>query len=360
MKSRARTLIIAEAGVNHNGSLRRALQLVDAAAAAGADAVKFQTFRAVALACADAPAAAYQRAAAGGGTQLQLLERLELDAAAHRALAARCRSRGVQFLSTPFDEQSLDLLVRRIRVPLLKIPSGEITNAPLLLAIARTGKPAILSTGMSTLAEVGAALAVLAYGYTQERRPPSPGAVRAVRRSPAGVQALRAKVTLLHCTSAYPAPLEAANLRAMDTLREAFGLPVGLSDHTLGSVACIAAVARGAVVLEKHFTLDRTLPGPDHRASLEPAELGSLIEAVRGVERALGTGRKAPAPAERENLPVARRSLVAARDVAKGEVFTEQNLTAKRPGTGLSPMRYWQFLGRRAKRDYRRDEQLAP
>lgn len=354
------TYIIAEAGVNHNGSLALARKLIDAAAKAGADAVKFQTFRAEALVSSAAPKAEYQKQATGGtGTQLQMLRKLELDEAAHVVLAAHCRKRGIQFLSTPFDEQSLILLHRRIKVPLVKIPSGEITNGPLLLAAARTGKPIILSTGMSTLDEVRTALEVLAFGYTEKKRSPSASAFRAAFRSPAGQRALKRKVTVLHCTTEYPAPVSDVNLRAMDALREAFGLSVGYSDHTTGMVIPVAAAARGAAVIEKHFTLDRGLPGPDHRASLEPGELTAMVRAIRDVERALGSGKKRPAASERKNIVIARRSIVATRDIRKGETLTPENISCKRPGAAVAPMRYWDALGAKATKNYRKDEPIT-
>ncbi len=356
-----RIFVIAEAGVNHNGSLAMAREIIDAARSAGADAVKFQTFRAETLVSGTAPKADYQKRTTGtSGSQLRMLKRLELGEDAHRSLAAHCRSRGIQFLSTPFDEASIDLLHRGIGVPLIKVPSGEITNGPLLLAAARTGRPIILSTGMSTLEEIRDALAVIAFGYVERGRKPSPTAFRAVYRSAAGRRALQKKVTLLHCTTEYPASVPEVNLRAMDALHEAFGLPVGLSDHTVGIVIPIAAAARGASVIEKHFTLDRKLPGPDHRASLEPRELASMVKAIRDVEQALGDGKKLPTASERRNLRVIRRSLVALRDIQRGEPFTPENVACKRPASGLSPMRYWKILGRRAHRSFRKDEVIKP
>jgi N-acetylneuraminate synthase len=355
-----RVYIIAEAGVNHNGSPERALQMVDVAARAGADAVKFQTFRTQQLAVASAPKAAYQLENTGGAqSQYDMLSTLELDLATHRELLQRCRLRGVQFLSTPFDLESVDLLAKALDLPLLKLPSGEITNGPLLLKAAQSGKPVILSTGMSTLAEVEEALGVLAFGYTQAAEPPSLPAFREAYRSRAGKLALQEKVTLLQCTTEYPAPFADVNLRAMDTMREAFGLPVGLSDHTAGYAVSIAAAARGACVIEKHFTLSRELPGPDHKASLEPDELAALVTSIRQVESALGSARKAPAPSEGGNRQVARKSLVAARSLSAGERLTPDDLAAKRPGDGVSPMHYWEWLGQEAPRSYAADEQLT-
>jgi len=317
----AHTFIIAEAGVNHNGSLELALQLIDAAKASGADAVKFQSFRADLLATRSACKAPYQeRTTAEAESQFEMLERLQLDATAHRRLADYCHQVGIQFLSSPFDAQSADLLAA-MNVPLYKIPSGEITNLPFLEHIARKSKPIILSTGMSTLGEVEEAVyALQAAGATQ--------------------------LTLLHCVTEYPAPYAEVNLRAMQTLKVAFGLPVGYSDHTPGIEIAIAAVALGAVVVEKHFTLDRSLPGPDHHASLEPAELQQMVEAIRHVEAALGTGVKAPAACELPNLPVARKSLVAARAMQTGHRLSASDLEIKRPGSGLAPKLLPALIGR--------------
>jgi N-acetylneuraminate synthase len=361
MKRKGNVTIIAEAGVNHNGSLEMAKKLVDAAADAGADAVKFQTFRAEAMASVRAAKAQYQKQTTGTAeSQFTMLKQLELDEAAHRVLAARCRTRGILFLSTPFDQDSVDFLAKRIGVPMLKLASGEITNGPLLLSAARTRKPILLSTGMSDIKDIEAALGVLAFGYTRPQDTPSRTAFRKAYASLAARKALRKKVTLLHCTTEYPAPLADVNLLAMDTIRAAFGLPVGLSDHTQGTSIPVAAAARGAVVIEKHFTLDRSLPGPDHRASLVPEELKAMVRGIRDVEIALGTAGKRPAPSERKNLAIARRSLVAAREISKGERFNEGNLACKRPGGAVSPLRYWEFLGKRATRNYRKDQVVEP
>ncbi len=361
MSGQARTTLIAEAGVNHNGSLDRAKALVEAAARAGADAVKFQVFRAHALAAAGADKAPYQRTAdRPAESQREMLAALELGPEAHEALADHCRAHGVAYLASAFDQASVALLADRLGVDRLKAGSGELTNAPLLLAMARTGKGILLSTGMATLADVEAALGVLAFGYLGAHEPPSQQAFAAAYASAQGRATLADKVVLLHCTSAYPAPAAEANLRAMDTLRAAFGLPVGYSDHTEGLAVGLAAVARGAAVLEKHFTLDKALPGPDHRLSLDPGEFAALTRGVRTVEAALGHGRKAPAPAEREVRDAVRRSIVAARDVRAGETLTADALAVKRPAGGLSPLQYWACLGRRAARDLRADERLMP
>lgn len=351
--------IIAEAGVNHNGSRELALRLVDAAADAGADVVKFQLFRADALATASAPKAEYQKHAAGTGeSQIEMLRRLELGEADFREIQRHCRERGIRFLATPFDEASLDDLHGKYDVEAIKLGSGEVTNAPLLLRAARTGLPVILSTGMSTLVEVEEALGVLAYGYMSGQESPSQRAFRQAFRSGAGQDALHRNVTLLHCTTEYPAAYEDVNLRAMDTLRTTFGLSTGLSDHTPGIHVAVAAVARGAAAIEKHLTLDRALPGPDHRASLEPGEFRQLVRAVRQVEAALGDGTKAPARGELANVPVARRGLVAARDIRGGEIITAEHIAVKRPASGSSPMRYWEWLGKVAEREYKKDEPL--
>lgn len=351
-------LIIAEAGVNHNGSLERALAMVDAAAAAGADVVKFQTFRAGEVISRKAPKAQYQVASTGSAeSQLEMVRKLELTEADHRALLARARQRGITFLSTPFDLPSVRFLARELALPTLKIGSGEITNAPLLLEAARAKPRVILSTGMSTLAEVAAALGVLAFGFTAPADArPEREAFQAAFASEAGKAALRDRVSLLHCTTEYPAPDAEANLRAMATLEREFGLPVGLSDHSTGGHIAIAAAALGARIIEKHFTLDRGLPGPDHAASLEPAELAGLVKAIRSVEAALGDGIKRPTPSEAKNLPIARKSLVAARAIRAGETFSTANLTTKRPGDGRSPFDYWSLLGTSAKRGYEEDD----
>lgn len=355
------TFIIAEAGVNHNGSLDLAKALIDAASQAGADAVKFQSFKADLLVTRSAGKAVYQtKTTSECESQYDMLSRLELDEAAHHELHAYSARRGIQFLSTPFDLESAIFLAVSLDLPRLKLSSGDLTNAPLLLACAQTGKPLILSTGMSCLTEIEAALGVLAFGYLASHSSPSREAFAVAYASDEGQRLLRDKVVLLHCTTEYPAPIDEVNLRAMDTLRHAFGLPVGYSDHTEGIAIPVAAAARGASIVEKHFTLDRTLPGPDHKASLEPSELTEMVKAIRQVDRALGNGLKVPSASERKNMEVARKSLVAAVDMAKGGIFSEENLTVKRPGNGLAPIHYWDYLGKPANRDYRRDEAIDP
>lgn len=356
-----KVFIIAEAGVNHNGSLEMALKLVDAASKAGADAVKFQTFKAEKIVSRFAAKADYQAKNTGNGdSQLDMIKKLELNEEEHMVLADHCRRCDIEFMSTPFDLDSVDFLAHRINVSRLKIPSGEITNALILLKLARTGKPLILSTGMSTLDEVETALGVLAFGFINITERPSRNAFAFAYKSKQGQTLLKEKVTLLHCTTEYPAPFAEVNLRAMDTMKAEFNLPVGYSDHTPGIAVPIAAAARGAVVIEKHFTLDRSLPGPDHKASLEPAELEQMVSSIRQAEVALGTGIKSPTASELKNMAVARKSLVALKEIKCGEKFCEDNLGVKRPGTGISPFDYWDWLGREASRNYREDEVIEP
>ena len=352
------TFVIAEAGVNHNGSLELAKDLVRAASDCGVDAVKFQTFDAAALASQGAPLAEYQRPRGGGQLeQLEMLRALELSHEDHFVLRDLAAGLGVLFMSSPFDQASLRFLVQDLGVSQLKIGSGELTSGPLLLDAARSGLPVILSTGMSDLVEVEAALGVLAFGWSAAPdAAPSRAAFARAFQSEDGTRALKANLTLLHCTTQYPAPFEDINLRAMATLRTAFDLPVGFSDHTPGIAMPIAATALGAVVIEKHFTLDRTLPGPDHQASLEVAELAEMVEGVRQVEKALGDGVKGLMRSERANRAVARKSLVAASRIVLGERFSEHNLACKRPGGGRSPMDYWDVLGQEATRDYDVDD----
>jgi N,N'-diacetyllegionaminate synthase len=329
----APVFVVAEAGVNHNGDPELARRLIDAAKEAGADAVKFQTFRSDALVSQHAPKAAYQRATTGDdGTQAEMLARLELSLEHHVDLRDRCVKQGLVFFSAPFDEASVETLAD-LRVGLFKVPSGEITNLPLLARIASKGKPVILSTGMSTLDEVAEAVAAM----REAGDPP---------------------LALLHCVSAYPAPIEEMNLRAMSTLRDRFGYPVGLSDHTLGIAIALAAVARGAAIVEKHLTLDKTMPGPDHRASLEPREFAELVRGIRAIEASLGDGDKRPMPCEADVRRVARKSLVAARALRAGEMLTSDAVAIKRPGTGIPPSALSAALGCRVRRDVMADEVL--
>ncbi|NMH65594.1 N-acetylneuraminate synthase [Shewanella salipaludis] len=352
------TLIIAEAGVNHNGDEKLAFQLVDKAYEAGADIVKFQTFKAKNLVTAQALQADYQvMNTQKQESQLAMLSRLELSYAAHHQLVKYCQSLGIEFLSTAFDSESLDFLVNDLQLKRLKLPSGELTNAPLVLEHARSGCDLIVSTGMATLAEIEMALSVIAFGYTvSSETEPSVLAFQQAYASSSGQQALKAKVTILHCTTEYPAPMKEINLRAMDTLGRSFDLPAGYSDHSEGITIPIAAVARGAVLIEKHFTLDKNMEGPDHKASLEPHELAAMVQAIRQIEVALGTSVKTPTVSEAKNKAVARKSLVAAKAIQAGEAFSQDNLTIKRPGTGMSPYQYWNMLECTASRDYQPGE----
>ncbi|GIQ62817.1 sialic acid synthase [Paenibacillus cisolokensis] len=351
--------IIAEAGVNHNGSLDLALQLVEMAAEAGANAVKFQTFKAERLVTPEAGKADYQKLTTSSAeSQFDMLKRLELDKEAHFALLRHCQKYGIEFMSTPFDEESLHFLADECGVKRIKLPSGEITNGPLLLAAARKGLPIILSTGMATLGEIETALMILAYGYLNRSGKPDGQSLLEAFISEQGQAALRERVTLLHCTTEYPAPLRDVNLRCMDTMAEAFGVPVGYSDHTEGIAVSLAAAARGAAVIEKHFTLDRQLPGPDHQSSLEPGEMAEMIKGIRTIELALGRKYKFPALSELANRVPVRKSIVAGQDIAAGDAYHDGNLALKRPGDGISAIRYWDYLGKTADRPYRKDEQI--
>jgi len=329
-----KTFIIAEAGVNHNGSLEMAFQLIDVAVAAGADAVKFQTFKTEKVIAVNAPKAGYQKDTTGSDeSQLEMVKKLELDETAHTRLQQYCRHKGIQFMSTPFDLESIDLL-NRLGLEIFKIPSGEITNLPYLRKLGALKKRLILSTGMANLGEIEAALD----GLTESGTPLE-------------------NITVLHCNTEYPTPFEDVNLRAMLTIRNAFpGIAVGYSDHTNGIEVPIAAVALGAAVIEKHFSLDRNLPGPDHKASLEPYELKAMVQAIRNIEIGLGNGIKRPSQSEIKNKLIARKSLVAIQSIKAGELFSVDNITAKRPGTGISPMRWDEVLRQTAQKDYEKDE----
>lgn len=355
MDTRLGVYIIAEAGVNHNGSLSMALDLVDAAADAGADAVKFQTFTAATLVSRFAPKADYQKRTTNAQqTQFEMLRSLELGESDHEALMQRCRDRNITFLATPFDLASLTLLCGHFALDTIKISSGDLTNAPFLLEIGRVAKKIILSTGMASMDEVRDALSVLAFAFSSHSNtPPNAEAFAATYADPSVKAALQKRVTILHCTTEYPAPVGEVNLRAMDALAKAFGLPVGYSDHTMGIHIPVAAVARGAVLIEKHFTLDKSLPGPDHLSSLDPSELAAMVTAVRDVEAAMGDGIKKPTLSEIPNRIAARKSLVAARTIKVGEPL---EIAVKRPGNGVSPFEYWAFQGQPASRNYEADE----
>lgn len=329
-------LIIAEAGVNHNGDIDLAKKLVDVAADAGANLVKFQTFNAERLATVTAPKAEYQtKTTDQAQSQFAMLRQLELSKEMHEILIAHCRSRGIGFFSAGFDIESLNYLAS-IGTECFKIPSGEITNLPYLCHVGAFGKPVILSTGMATLGEIEAALELLETAGTP-----------------------RTQITVLHCNTEYPTPMQDVNLQAMCGIRDAFGVPVGYSDHTSGIEVPIAAVALGATVIEKHFTLDRHLPGPDNKASLEPDELEAMVRAIRNIEQAMGDGIKRPTASEAKNKPIARKSLVAAKLIRAGERFTAENVTAKRPGVGISPMRWNEVMDQIAERDFAVDELIS-
>ena len=329
-----KTLVIAEAGVNHNGDVALAKQLVAVAADAGADFVKFQTFIAENIVSQSAPKADYQKGTTDPAeSQQEMIRKLELTREDHLELIGECRKLGIGFFSTAFDRDSINLLETLGALDFVKIPSGELTNLPYLRYLTRHGKPVLLSTGMATLGEVEAAIEVI------EK-----------------VGSSREQITVLHCTTEYPTPMDEVNLNAMVNMGKAFGVSVGYSDHTPGIEVPIAAVALGATVIEKHFTLDRSLPGPDHRASLEPEELKAMVSAIRNIEKAMGDAVKRPGPSELKNKPIARKSLVAACPIQAGEPFTEANLMAKRPGTGISPMRWDEVIGRKAPRDFAPDE----
>lgn len=330
----SKTLIIAEAGVNHNGSIDLAKQLIDAAKEAGADYVKFQTFKAENLVTKTSKQAEYQKRNAGqtDDRQLTMLKKLELSDEAHHELIAYSKLKGIRFLSTPFDMESIDF-VHKLGIDLFKVASGEITNLPFLRKIASYDMPVILSTGMCNLGDIEAALyALTSAGLASE------------------------KISILHCNTEYPTSWNDVNLKAMVTIGHAFNVNIGYSDHTEGIEVPIAAVAMGATIIEKHFTLDRSMPGPDHKASLEPNELTRMVKSIRNIEVAIGDGVKRVTESEAKNIPIARKSIIASVEIKKGEAFTDQNLTAKRPGTGISPMLWDNVIGKIAKRDFDRDD----
>lgn len=328
-----RVFIIAEAGVNHNGDINLAKKLIDVAAKAGADAVKFQTFKTELCVSKNAKKASYQEENTDKEeSQFDMIKKLELNENMHKELIAYCKQKNITFLSTPFDSDSIKLL-DELGLSTFKIPSGEITNLPYLRQIGGLNKKIILSTGMANLGEVEAAIDVLVKSGTK-----------------------RENISLLHANTQYPTPMEDVNLKAMITLKNAFGLEVGYSDHTLGIEVDIAAVAMGAKIIEKHFTLDKSMPGPDHKASLEPDELAAMVEAIRNIELALGDGLKHFSKSESENIKIARKSIVAKCDIKKGEIFSEQNICVKRPGDGINPMRWDEVIGQISQKDYKQDE----
>ncbi len=352
--------IIAEAGVNHNGSVKHAEWLIDVAAEMGADAVKFQTFHTDDVLIKDVPKVKYQITNTNNNeSQYDMIKALELSQAEFAYLNAHCRKRNITFLSTPFDLRSLDFLVNQLEMSRIKIASNEITNGPLLLAAAMTGKPILLSTGMSNLTDIEKALSVIAFGYVYPSGEASERAFQHAYQSEQGKACLKEKVTLLHCTSEYPATHASLNLRAIQTLATMFGLSVGYSDHSLGIDVPLVAIGLGARVIEKHFTLSKTMQGPDHVASLDPTELGKLVKAIRHMEDALGDGIKQPMPCEMETLKIMRRSLISNANIQIGDAFSCGNMVAKQPGTGISPMNYWDYLGRKANRSYEKDEMIS-
>lgn len=346
--------IIAEAGVNHNGCLERAKRMIDCAFDSGADAVKFQSFEAAKLVTKDAAQAEYQeKNTRNNQSQYDLLKSLEFSKNQFKELKHYADEKGILFLSTPFDGDYLDFLVDELHMNYIKIPSGEVTNAPFLLKIAKKRKNVILSTGMCTLDDIQKALSVLALGYSNDDKMPTDFSSMSEKQWALLCQ----HVSILHCTTDYPTPYHDVNLNVLHTFSKTFqGMNVGYSDHTLDIFVPIAAVAMGAHIIEKHFTLDRALEGPDHKASLQPEELKKMCEGIRAVEKSLGSFEKTPTPTELKNRNVARKSLVANTSIQKGDLFSQDNLTCKRPGSGLSPMHYWDFIGRSACRDYRADD----
>ena len=348
------TIIIAEAGVNHNGDEEIAHSLVHAAVKAGADIIKFQTFKAEELATHHTKQAAYQSKNSNiDESQLSMLKKLELPDEAFFNIKMACDDLGIGFMSTAFDSASLNFLVQKIGIETLKIPSGEITNAPLILEHAITGKDIILSTGMSNIDEIRDALAVIAFGYISPSEIlPKDHLFRKFFESRVAQESIQNKVTLLHCTSEYPAPYEDLNLNAMQTLAKEFNLQIGYSDHSLGIEVSIAAVAMGAQIIEKHFTLDNAMEGPDHQASIEPDELARMVQSIRNIDLATGSSAKKMQTSEVKNLSVVRKSIVALDEISIGEVFSKKNIGIKRPGTGLSPFKYWDYLGKKSQHVY--------
>lgn len=346
--------IIAEAGVNHNGKRELAFELVDAAIKAGADVVKFQTFKAGELSVTSAPLARYQIQNLNvQEDQLSMLSRLELPFSIFQELKFYCDTKGITFLSTAFDDSSLKFLLTDLGLTTLKIPSGEITNAPFLLEHARSSANLILSTGMSTLSEIESALAIIAYGMLSNTdEVPTKEAIKEVYSSREARIILNNRLTLLHCTSEYPAAPKDINLRAMRTLSDAFGVPTGLSDHSEGTAIAVSAVALGANIVEKHFTLNKNLPGPDHKASLEPVELTQLVKSIRQVEIAMGSAVKVPTHGEIKTSMIVRKSIKASQKIHQGQRFTMENLCVKRPGVGVSPFEIWDYIGKTAQKDY--------
>lgn len=352
--------IIAEAGVNHNGSLEQARDLVDVAVESGVDAIKFQTFKTDLCITKNAKRANYQKVESEADTQYEMVKNLELDWQDFRLLRDYCHKRGIEFLSTAFDLPSLSFLSEELDVSLIKIPSGDILNGPLLLAAAKTGKNIIVSTGMCSLGDIEKALSVLAYGFLYESYgSPCEINFKNAFYSPQGQDVLKSKVSLLHCTTEYPAPFEDLNLASIHTLRSAFGLNVGLSDHSLGLVAPIVAVALGAKIIEKHFTLDKSMPGPDHKASLSPKELYEVVKSIKNASASIGDGKKFPRQSEIKNVEIARKYLVANGKIFRGQVIAENDLIAKRATKGIDPIYLWDIVGRISGRNYSEDDVIS-
>ena len=360
MKPVSEVFVIAEAGVNHNGSLKLAEKLIDVAVEARADAVKFQTFKTELCITKTAKRAKYQRVDGQADTQFDMVKKLELSQDDFRYLFRYCESRGIQFLSTAFDIPSLKFLTEELQQPLIKIPSGDVLNGPLLLAAARTGKEILLSTGMCHLGDIEHALGVLAFGFLDDGSV-SPGheVFQNTFSREESWQMLKSRVSLLHCTTEYPAPYTDVNLMAMQTLRTAFNLPIGISDHSMGIEVPIGAVALGATVVEKHFTLDRDMEGPDHKASLGPDDLASMISAIRNISMSLGDGLKFPRQSEIKNIEIARKYIVAAKPIKAGQVIAEGDIIAKRATKGISPIFYWDIVGSISDRDYMIDDVIV-
>jgi len=354
-----KTYIIAEAGVNHNGDVNLAKKLVDIAVKAKANAVKFQTWITENVMSKTAPKAEYQIVNTGSQeSQFEMEKKLELTFDEFIELKNYCDENSIEFLSTPFDFESADFLINSLKLNTIKIPSGEITNAPLLLYIAKHHKNIILSTGMATVAEIQQALGVIAFGLINDKTSPSVEAFERAYISEQGQQLIKERVSLLHCTTEYPAPIDEINLLAMKSMENVFGLPVGYSDHTEGIEISIAAVALGATIIEKHITYDKNAEGPDHAASIEPLELNKMVESIRNVEKSIGNGIKIPSKSELKNREIARKSLVASEAIKSGEYFSHANLAIKRPGSGLSPFYYWELQNQKATRDFNIDEEI--
>lgn len=353
----SKTYIIAEAGVNHNGSIDLALKLIEEAAKAGANAVKFQTFITDKNISTIAEKAAYQKKTTGENeNQYEMVKKLELSFDQFKLLNKHCEEHGIIFLSTGFDLESLDFLINVLDIPYIKIPSGDLNNAPLILKAAQSGKKILLSTGMCTLEDIHNALAIMYFGFSRPTEKPRDFKQIIDIYENENTQILEEKVTILQCTTEYPTPIEDINLNVLGTLKNEFGMKIGLSDHSEGTLACSLAVALGATVIEKHFTLDKKMDGPDHNASLEPEELKKMIEEIRFTERALGNKDKIIAPSEEKNIAIARKSLIASKEIKYGEKFTEDNLAIKRPGNGVKPLYYWDYLNKVSTKDYFNDE----